>query len=209
MPVRHLPVHLNLQLALGLGASLLALQAVSPVSAQTGNQSDGTNPGISNPGTVVPIQQPQTVFPGENAQSAVNQAAGSLTGLLSENALTTSTGEAISPSAQQDVLNILIGGEQSSNSISAVSDALSNAPGAPPLSTIQDLLSKLKGLVNCEEGQEKGCEQGNVTPAKLLAAVRAYNAMILVSNVEFLNNPPAELLAIQASLAKLIAATTV
>lgn len=206
MAVRHLPIHLNLQLA--LGASLLALQAVSPVSAQTGNQSDGTNPGIQNPGTVVPIQQPQTVFPGENAQSAVNQAAVSLTGLLSENALTTSTGDAISASAQQDVLNILIGGEQSSNSISAVSDALSNAPGAPPLSAIQDLLSKLEGLVDCQKDEQEKCDQGKVTPAKLLAAIRAYNAMILVSNVEFLSNPPAELLAIQASLAKLTAATT-
>jgi hypothetical protein len=206
MPVRHLPVHLNLQLV--LGASLLVLQAVSPVSAQTGNQSDATNPGISNVGTVLPVQQPQTVFAGENAQFAVNQAAFSLIGLLSENALTALTGEAISPSVQQDILNILIGGEQSSSSISAVSDALSNAPGAPPLSAIEKLLSSLKGLVECEEGEEKKCDQGKVTPAKLLAAVRAYNAMILVSNVEFLNNPPAELLAIQAALAKLVAATT-
>jgi hypothetical protein len=47
---------------------------------------------------------------------------------------------------------------------------------------------------------------GKVTPAKLLSAIRAYNATIDASNAVFLSSPPAELLAIQAALSKLIAA---
>ncbi len=62
---------------------------------------------------------------------------------------------------------------------------------------IQDLLASLEKLTRDDK----------VVPAKLLAAVLAYNAMILASNEEFLRNPPAELRAIQASLAKLVQPT--
>jgi hypothetical protein len=65
------------------------------------------------------------------------------------------------------------------------------------LNVIEDLLALL----------EKLTKDKKVVPAKLLAAVQAYNAMILASNEEFLRNPPAELRAIQASLAKLVEAT--
>jgi hypothetical protein len=58
-------------------------------------------------------------------------------------------------------------------------------------------LNRLEGLTS----------DNTVNPVKLLAAVQAYNAMILASNEEFLRNPPAELRAIQASLAKLVEAT--
>jgi hypothetical protein len=46
-----------------------------------------------------------------------------------------------------------------------------------------------------------------VNPVNLLAAVQAYNTMILASNEAFLANPPAELRAIQAFLAALVGAT--
>lgn len=206
MAFRHLPLYLNLRLV--LGASLIVLQALSPASSQTGNQSDATNPGLSNFSTVLPTQQTELGFRGENVQPAVNQAAASLIGLLSGDALTTSSGETISPLAQQAVLSVLTGDEQSTSNLNSVTSALSAAAGSPPLSTIQNLLSSLKELVDCKQSSQTACAKATVTPAKLLGAIRAYNAMILASNTEFLGKPPAELLAIQASLAKLIAATT-
>jgi hypothetical protein len=95
------------------------------------------------------------------------------------------------------LLSILTGDAQAGNNINAVTAALYSAPGAPPLNVIQDLLASLEKLTRDEK----------VVPAKLLAAVRAYNAMILASNEEFLRNPPAELRAIQAFLAKLVGPT--
>lgn len=106
--------------------------------------------------------------------------------------------------SQLSVLSILGGGGQSSiSNINTVSNALSAAPGAPPLATIQNLLSSLQELIDC---QQEGCASATVAPDRLAAAVKAYNATIMESNIEFLSNPPAELLAIQAALAQLVKA---
>lgn len=190
MPVRQLSFPFNLKLV--LGASLLVLQSVSPVAAQSGNQSDATNPWIFNPGTVVPLRR----FPSD-VQLTVDKAAVTLIDLLRQNNLTDITGAAIPPEVQAAILNILIGGEQSASSTSAVTDALANAPGAPPLSEIKKLVASLKELIQ---------EEKTVTAINLLAAVSAYNSLILASKEEFLANPPAELLAIQAVLAQLVVA---
>jgi hypothetical protein len=116
---------------------------------------------------------------------------------LADNNLTSPTGTPIPAAVQQSLLSILTGDAQAGNNINAVIAALYSAPGAPPLNVIQDLLASL----------EKLTKDKKVVPAKLLAAVRAYNAMILASNEEFLRNPPAELRAIQAFLAKLVQPT--
>ncbi|MFM7279417.1 MAG: hypothetical protein ACKO1I_17625, partial [Microcystis aeruginosa] len=94
-------------------------------------------------------------------------------------------------------LSILTGDAQAGNNINAFIAALTTAPGAPPLAVIQDLVNSLNGLTS----------DNTVNPVKLLAAVQAYNAMILASNEAFLANPPAELQAIQASLTALVGAT--
>jgi hypothetical protein len=117
--------------------------------------------------------------------------------LLADNNLTSPTGTPIPAAVQQSILSILTGDAQAGNNINAVTAALYSAPGAPPLNVIQDLLASLEKLTRDDK----------VVPAKLLAAVLAYNAMILASNEEFLRNPPAELRAIQASLAKLVQPT--
>jgi hypothetical protein len=169
--------------------------------AQTGNQSDATGPILSTgdfAGQTFPRTRTVTGFQGgEPAQIAVNQAAASLNIQLADNNLTSPTGTPIPPAVQQSLLSILTGEAQAGNNINAVIAALYAVPGAPPLNVIEDLLALLERLTKDKK----------VVPAKLLAAVQAYNAMILASNEEFLRNPPAELRAIQASLAKLVEAT--
>jgi hypothetical protein len=190
----------NWQVSL-VAAVLLTNSLVSPGMAQTGNQSDATGPILSTSdfaGQTFPIPFVRTEFQGgEPAQIAVNQAAASLNIQLADNNLTSPTGTPIPPAVQESILSILTGDAQAGNNINAVIAALYAVPGAPPLNVIEDLLALLERLTKDKK----------VVPAKLLAAVQAYNVMILASNEEFLGNPPAELRAIQASLAKLVGLT--
>lgn len=192
----------NFQVSL-VAAVLLTNSLVSPVMAQTGNQSDITGPILSTgdfAGQTIPITTTVTGLGfqgGEPAQISVNQAAASVNTQLADNNLTSPTGTPIPAAIQELLLSILTGDAQAGNNINAVIAGLYSAPGAPPLNVIQDLLDSLEGLTRDEK----------VVPAKLLAAVQAYNAMILASNEEFLRNPPAELRAIQAFLAKLVQPT--
>ncbi|NCS11814.1 MAG: hypothetical protein GPJ08_11965 [Microcystis aeruginosa G13-09] len=192
----------NWQVSL-VAAVLLTNSLVSPGMAQTGNQSDATGPILSTgdfAGQTFPTTTTVTVTGfqgGEPAQISVNQAAASVNTQLADNNLTSPTGTPIPPAFQESILSILTGDAQAGNNINAVTAALYTAPGAPPLNVIEDLLASLERLTKDEK----------VVPAKLLAAVQAYNVMILASNEEFLRNPPAELRAIQASLAKLVEAT--
>ena len=186
----------NWQVSL-VAAVLLTNSLVSPGMAQTGNQSDATGPILSTgdfAGQTFPTTTTVTGFQGgEPAQIAVNQAAASVNTQLADNNLTSPTGTPIPAAVQQSILSILTGDAQAGNNINALAAPFS---GAPP-DLIQDLLNRLEGLT-----------LGNtVNPVNLLAAVQAYNAMILASNEAFLANPPAELRAIQAFLAALVSAT--
>ena len=186
----------NWQVSL-VAAVLLTNSLVSPGMAQTGNQSDATGPILSTgdfAGQTFPTTTTVTGFQGgEPAQISVNQAAASVNTLLADNNLTSPTGTPIPPAVQESILSILTGDAQAGNNINALAAPFS---GAPP-DLIQDLLNSLEGLT-----------LGNaVNPVNLLAAVQAYNAMILASNEAFLANPPAELRAIQAFLAALVSAT--
>ncbi|NCR90933.1 MAG: hypothetical protein GPJ14_07690 [Microcystis aeruginosa G11-01] len=191
----------NFQVSL-VAAVLLTNSLVSPVMAQTGNQSDITGPILSTSdfaGQTIPTTTVTGLGfqGGEPAQISVNQTAGSVNALLASNNLTSPTGTPIPPAIQELLLGILTGDAQAGNNINAVTAALTTAPGAPPLNVIQDLLNRLEGLTS----------DNTVNPVNLLAAVQAYNAMILASNEAFLANPPAELRAIQVFLAALVEAT--
>ena len=191
----------NWQVSL-VAAVLLTNALVSPVMAQTGNQSDITGPILSTSdfaGQTIPTTTVTGLGfqGGEPAQISVNQTAASVNALLASNNLTSPTGTPIPAAVQELLLSILTGDAQAGNNINAVIAALYSAPGTAPLNVIEDLLASLERLLKDKK----------VVPAKLLAAVRAYNAMILASNEEFLRNPPAELRAIQAFLAKLVQPT--
>ena len=187
----------NWQVSL-VAAVLLTNSLVSPVMAQTGNQSDITGPILSTSDFAGQTISTPTVTGlgfqgGEPAQISVNQTAASVNTQLADNNLTSPTGIPIPAAIQELLLGILTGDAQVANNINALAAPFS---GAPP-DLIQDLLNRLDGLT-----------LGNtVNPVNLLAAVQAYNAMILASNEAFLANPPAELQAIQAFLAALVGAT--
>ena len=194
----------NWQVSL-VAAVLLTNSLVSPVMAQTGNQSDITGPILSTSdfaGQTISLPITTTVTGlgfqgGEPAQISVNQTAASVNTQLADNNLTSPTGIPIPPAIQQLLLSILTGDAQAGNNINAVIAALSTVPGAPPLSVIQNLLDSLNGLTS----------DNTVNPVKLLAAVQAYNAMISASNEAFLSNIPADIRAFGVSLAALVEAT--
>ena len=194
----------NWQVSL-VAAVLLTNSLVSPVMAQTGNQSDITGPILSTSdfaGQTISLPITTTVTGlgfqgGEPAQISVNQTAASVNTQLANNGLTSPTGIPIPPAIQQLLLSILTGDAQAGNNINAVTAALSTVPGAPPLSVIQNLLDSLNGLTS----------DNTVNPVKLLAAVQAYNAMISASNEAFLSNIPADIRAFGVSLAALVEAT--
>jgi len=189
----------NWQVSL-VAAVLLTNSLVSPVMAQTGNQSDITGPILSTSdfaGQTFPTTTTVTGFQGgEPAQISVNQTAASVNALLASNNLTSPTGTPIPAAVQELLLSILTGDAQAGNNINAVIAALSTVPGAP-LDIIEDLLNRLEGLTS----------DNTVNPVKLLAAVQAYNAMILASNEAFLSNIPADIRAFGVSLAALVEAT--
>ncbi|MBO0349788.1 hypothetical protein J0895_11840 [Phormidium pseudopriestleyi FRX01] len=138
----------------------------------------------------------QTIFAGRgDAQSAVNEAGTIVLSQLNVGNITATTGASISVEAQQLVAVVLTTGQV--NSVNALSTALSNTPGGPSSEVARRLASKLARLL----------AEGQVNAEQLLDAIRSYNEMIMQSNAEFLGNPPAELLAIQISLSRLIEAT--
>ncbi|MEY3557231.1 MAG: hypothetical protein GPJ07_19105 [Microcystis aeruginosa G13-07] len=190
----------NWQVSL-VAAVLLTNSLVSPVMAQTGNQSDITGPILSTSdfaGQTIPTTTVTGLGfqGGEPAQISVNQTAASVNALLASNNLTSPTGTPIPAAVQELLLSILTGDAQAGNNINAVIAALSTVPGAP-LDIIEDLLNRLEGLTS----------DNTVNPVKLLAAVQAYNAMILASNEAFLSNIPADIRAFGVSLAALVEAT--
>ncbi|MCT7956555.1 hypothetical protein [Laspinema palackyanum] len=140
----------------------------------------------------------QTVFAGTgDAQAAVNEAGSNVLGQLSAGNINGLTGASVSFEAQQLVAAVLTTGEV--NSVNALSTALSSTPGAPSVEATRRLASKLARLL----------ADGQVNAQDLLDSIRSYNEMIRQSNSEFLRNPPAELLAIQVALSRLIEAAGV
>ncbi|WP_261208666.1 hypothetical protein [Laspinema sp. D2d] len=140
----------------------------------------------------------QTIFAGTgDAQAAVNEAGSNVLGQLSAGNINGLTGASVSFEAQQLVAAVLTTGEV--NSVNALSTALSSTPGAPSVEATRRLASKLARLL----------ADGQVNAQDLLDSIRSYNEMIRQSNSEFLRNPPAELLAIQVALSRLIEAAGV
>ncbi|MCT7949875.1 hypothetical protein NG798_08755 [Ancylothrix sp. C2] len=207
----------NLVLKIALTLTTLILTTIKPAIAQTGNQSDSTGPIpttsdiAGGPPTTQTQGGTETVFQGGvSVQTAVNQAAATVISELSANTLT-GTGTPIPAATQQTVLSLLTD-TNSTQAAANITTALTSCPkspsvpagqqltpcpGSPPVAVAQELTSRLAGLLT----------EGKVSPEQLKAAIRAYNAMILASNTEFLSNPPAELNAIRISLSRLIAAT--
>ncbi|MGK7899676.1 MAG: hypothetical protein AB4058_04825 [Microcystaceae cyanobacterium] len=193
----------------------------SSVLAQFGNQSDATNPGIANFQTVIPLPRPVATYPTLEVQLSVNQAASVLVSSLSENSLRTVRNAPLAASSQSEILSVLTGDANSSLNSELLIEALTGASpfsqkeltkdvaptsiqavaeDAPPLSKVENLVSSLENLIECQEG----CTKVNVEAEKLLTAIRAYNDLIQASGLSYLEDPPPVLLGIQSSLAQLL-----
>jgi hypothetical protein len=197
MNIKHIP----LTLSLGLAVAISGLFSGTPqAQAQTGNQSDVTGTVVTtsdlvggfSPGGDRRINQ---AFRSVVIQNAVNTAAVSANQLMAQaNLPIVAFGPrtAISEIAQR---NLECACTRSSNAKSCVSEIerdLVNAGANPTLA--RNLAASFEGLT----------AGGRVEAAKLVIAVRAYNALINNSSAEFLSNPPESLRAIQSVLGILL-----
>lgn len=192
MNIKHLPFCLSSGLV--LGSCLLVIAIAPKAQAQAAIQSDITGNIITNLSDITgPIvttsdiaggafapgagRRTYLAFRNSSVEVAVNQAALSLNSQLGQPlaSLLTATGNV-------DV------------SASQLETGLINATGGPSATTARSLSSSLRGLT----------AGGRVNPAKLAAAVAAYNALIDSSDGLFLRNPPEELLSIQSLLGALV-----
>lgn len=180
----------------------MLLQTSLPAKAQVGNQSDVTGAIITTSdiagGTFTPSSRgrgTKAVFARSSVQVAVNRAAANAIAQLKGNSITSLTGAPITPSTQQTLLSVLTSGSGQGNvGISQIANALNSAQGGFTGNQVRQLAASLGGLL----------ANGRVNPAKLAAAVNAYNAVINASSAQFLNNPPPELRAIQSVLSQLV-----
>jgi hypothetical protein len=117
--------------------------------------------------------------------------------------LTAPASQSPSRNTQQTSQSTSRGAQQ--NSPSAVSSesllSITGTLAGVPENLASDLASSLLGLVKCSNVAPASCK---IKPAKLLAAVYAYNAVINASSEEFLRNPPTTVLAIRAILSELV-----
>lgn len=111
---------------------------------------------------------------------------------LARGSLLAPSGQSISPVAQRQLLHVFRGGGQGNPE--ALTAALAPSENGRARSAARDLVEGLQ-VVRGE-------------PAKLGEVVVSYNRFIDASSVDFLQSPPSELLAIQATLGTMIEAAT-
>jgi hypothetical protein len=178
----------KLSLLLGLGALLGAL----PAQAQAGNASDVTGP-ITTGGDIVggifaPAPAPAGGSTATGVAGGMAAAAPAVSAALSTGSLTATTPSgqtvAIPATTQAALLAVLTGADAPADFAAAL-----GASGAPAAG---QLMQALGGLLSA--------------PAQLPQAVALFNALVQDASPAFLANPPAEFLAVHATLAHFTAA---
>lgn len=220
MKIKRFPL---LTCMIALGSSLLLFEAL-PAQAQTQSDISGAITTTSDiagaafsPGAG---SSTITTFTSPAVGAAVEQVGASLSAQLSGGALQVAASDipgSIPASVQQSLLSLLSGAGNASVA-SQFEQALANAPGAAGngqnAALVNTLTAKLKGLLGggeecirrrrrneIDDPKNSACR---ITATKLRAAVEAYNALIDASSAETLRNPPPELLAIRATLSRLV-----
>ncbi|WP_155823787.1 hypothetical protein [Gloeocapsa sp. PCC 7428] len=192
----------QLSIGLTLGTSLLV--SAIPVQAQTGNASDVTGAVITTSdiagGSFAPTPNQQSSTTSASVSSAalgiaLSQAVSIISAQLAQGTLPVAVpGVAIASipvTVQQTLLAVLTG----SGNPAAIESAIAAAVDNPALAA--ELVAALQGLI----------ANGTASPANLLAAVQAYNAVIDASGAA-LSNPSPELVAVQSVLTALVSATS-
>lgn len=190
----------QLFIGLALGSSLLL--GALPVLAQRGNQSDVTGAIVTTGDIVGGAFSPKidgsaggsSRFVNTDVQTAVNQAAAAINTQLSQGTIPGFAGE-----VQSALASVLTGTGDTVAAASRLESFLSTT--SVPQAQVQALVKSLQGLT----------AGGKVSPAKLVAAVEAYNAAVdsegFSATVSFGNNAP--ILGIRATLLQMVKAVTV
>ncbi|MDZ8052646.1 MAG: hypothetical protein RMX68_028820 [Aulosira sp. ZfuVER01] len=162
----------------------------------------------------------EVLFKSPSIQASVNNTAVDLASKLDTNSLTSLTGQLIASETQKNLRSVLTGSDcvpstdedrkkitdasnrDNTNACTGqITAALSSVQGNPGLDRIQQLVNKLQGLLATNKSKQ-------VDPIRLVNVVNTYNDFIDNSSVEFLNNPPPELQAIQSVLSQLVNSVT-
>ncbi|MBR8833981.1 MAG: hypothetical protein DSM106950_08060 [Stigonema ocellatum SAG 48.90 = DSM 106950] len=204
--MRNFPFHLGLSNT--IVSAFMLCQMSQPVQAQNGNQSDVTGAIVTTSdisgGTFIHSQPGGRglQFSSVTVQAGVYQAAAKVVNQLNLNSLTSPAGTPIPPETQQLLLRFLTTSRsvQGNGSIEQITNALSSAQGGPTVNQAQQLANSLEGLLKTGTANPS---QIKINPARLMAALKAYNQLIDNSSAEFLNNPPSELLGIGSVLSEL------
>ncbi len=197
MNIKNLPLHFGLGLALAISG---VVSGTPQAQAQTGNQSDVTGTIVTtsdmvggfSPGGDRRLNQ---AFRTTAIQNAVNTAAASANQLLAQGNLpivAIGPRTAISEVAQKNLECACTRSGNSKSCVSEIERDLVNAGANPTLA---------RNLALSFEGLTAG---GKVEAPRLVAAVRAYNALVSNSSAEFLSNPPESFRAMQSVLGILL-----
>ncbi len=194
MNIKHLP----LRLGLGFALAYSLLGTTPPARAQSGNFSDVTGNIITtsdiaggfSPGG---DRQVNLAFRTDQIRNSVNIAAASVNRQLTARNLpivANGPSRAIPAAVQQNIECVTTG--SSGACVTQLERGLVNAGTNPVIA--RNLAASLERLT----------ANGNVEPGRMVAVVRAYNALIGSSSAAFLSNPPEELRAIQSILSILL-----
>lgn len=191
----------QLSIGVALGSSLLVF--ATPAQAQVGNASDVTGAVITTGDIAGGAFAPTPSRNGTSATIssaslalALSQAISIISAQLAQGTLPVAVpGVAIASipvTVQQTLLAVITGSGDASGIQSAIASAVDN----PALAA--ELIASLQGLITDDAA----------SPANLLAAVQAYNAVVDASSGTALGNPPPELVAVQSVLTALISAAS-
>lgn len=194
-----------LKLLIGLASGTLLVSAILPAQAQTGNASDVTGAVITTGDIAGGAFAPTPSRSGGTTRASVSSAALAIALSQAISIISTQLAQGTLPVAvpgvavasvpvavQQTLLAVLTGSGNAAGIQSAIASGLTN----PSLAAA--LAQNLQGLI----------ANGTASPAELLAAVEAYNAVVDASSGEALANASPELLAVQSVLTALISATS-
>ncbi|HEY9902894.1 MAG TPA: hypothetical protein V6D43_10765 [Candidatus Sericytochromatia bacterium] len=202
MNIKPLLFHVGLGFALAIAG---VVAGTSPAQAQRGNLSDITGNIITTSdiaGGFSPSgdRLVNLSFRTNEIRDAVNTAATSVNQQLASRLLpivANGLPTAIPESVQQNVECAFTSNINVGDCTAEIERGLVNA--GVNLAIAQNLATSLQGLT----------AKDRVEPGRLVAVVRAYNALINSSSAEFLSNPPEELRAIQSVLSILLNAAYV
>lgn len=194
MNIKHLSLHLGLGVALAISG---IVSRTPQAQAQSGTQSDISGVIVTTSDAAGGFSpgggQTTLAFRTDQIRNSVNIAAASVNRQLTARNLpivANGPSTAIPAAVQQNIECVTTG--SSGACVTQLERGLVNAGTNPVIA--RNLAASLERLT----------ANGNVEPGRMVAVVRAYNALIGSSSAAFLSNPPEELRAIQSILSILL-----